>query len=83
MQISIFLMSRLKEKINHWNKPTQYQKQITQKSFFDVCVRFFYYCTPQLCHSECGRSRVDGTKNVFWGEHLFDGDVWGNKESLH
>ena len=46
--------------INHWNKPTQYKKQIKQKIFFDVSLSFFCYrtpcITPQLCHSEREKS---------------------------
>ena len=61
-------MSRLNQ-INHWNKPTQYKKQIKQKIFFDVSLSFFAIAPhasrlSNVIQSE-KEARVDDTTNGF------------------
>ena len=86
-------MSHLNQ-INHWNKPTQYKKQIKQFLilFIYLFIYFltfsyvFFFAIPSnssslsyaiyAINSE-KEGQVDGTKNVFEGERLFEGDAWG------
>ena len=86
-------MSHLNQ-INHWNKPTQYKKQIKQFLILFIFWRFltvFFAIPPNSSSLSYAiyaiksekEGQVDGTKNVFKGERLFEGDAWGNKESLH
>ena len=89
-------MSHLNQ-INHWNKPTQYKKQIKQFLILFIYLfiylfifwhflTFFFFAIPSnssslryaiyAINSE-KEGQVDGTKNVFEGERLFEGDAWG------
>ena len=61
-------MFRLNEKINHWNKQTQYKKQFKQ-FFLDVFLSFLAIARnasplSYAIHSK-EEAQVDGTKNVF------------------